>query len=87
MSIEPSLAGVALAKAQRARGNIDTAEVELKAANATLERAIPAGNVAEIRRAHDRTQKAEEAVVKAGQELEVVEIALDVARGHASRLV
>ncbi len=81
MPMDPALADIARAKAQSAREKVDTAEVELKAANKTLERAIPKGNVEEIQTAHDRTQKAEAAVVEAGQELDVVEVVLDSARG------
>lgn len=85
MPIDPALADIAHAKAQSAREMVDTAEAELKAANKTLERAIPKGNVAEIQTAHDRTQKAEVAVVEAGQELDVVEVLLDAARGDGDR--
>ncbi len=85
MPIEPALADIAHAKAQRARAKVDTAEVELKAANETLERAIPKGNTREIQNAHDRTQKAEVAVIEAGHELDVVEVLLDSARGDGRR--
>lgn len=85
MPVDTTLADLAHAKAQSAR--VDTAEVELKAANKTLERAIPKGDVGEIQTAHDRTQKAEVAIVEAGQELDVVEVLLDSARGDGGREV
>jgi hypothetical protein len=80
-STDTTLADMAHAKAQRAKEMVDTAEAELKQANATLERAIPKGDVREIQDAHQSTQKAEKAVVEAGQELDVVEVLLDSARG------
>ena len=84
MPIEPALADIAHTKTQRAKEMVDTAEHELKAANKTLERAIPKGNVGEIQTAHARTQKAEVAVVEAGHELDVVEVLLDSARGDGA---
>jgi hypothetical protein len=80
-SPDTTLAEIAHAKAQRAKEMVDTAEAELKIANATLERAIPKGDVREIQDAHECTQKAEQAVVEAGHELDVVEVLLDSARG------
>lgn len=84
MPINSDIADIAHAKAQRARESVETAEEELKAANRTLEKAIPKGNVVEIETAHARTKKAEVAVVQAGHELDVVEVLLDSARGAAA---
>lgn len=63
-------------RARRARINVEHAEIKLKAANETLEAAIPQGDTAQIQVAHVETKLAEEAVVRASEDLEVVETLL-----------
>jgi hypothetical protein len=73
-----SINEVAKKRARRARVKVELAEEKLKAANETLERAIPQGDTEQIKVAHVETQQAEEAVAHATQDLEVVETLLDV---------
>ena len=73
MALTPeSFTAIAQRKAQSAQVHVQVAEEELKEANEQLEQAIPLGDTEEIRVAHEHTQEAERAVIKASEELEVV---------------
>lgn len=84
-----SLASAARRRVQLAQAHVGIAHEQLGLANSELEEAIPSGNVERIRGAHERTQRAEEAVFQATGELEVAgellaEDAQAPARGEAS---
>src|SRR4051812_40664772 len=72
-----SITEAAKARAHRALVNVEVAEAQLKSANETLEKAIPEGDIDEIKDAHADTQQAEEAVAHANEDLQVVETLLD----------
>ncbi len=78
MALTPqSIAGTARRKAQRARKNVQAAEVELVAANEALKEALPRRDVEAIAEAAERTVVAEEEVRQAAHELDVVDQLLD----------
>lgn len=67
-----SLATAARRRAERAHGHVEEARQELAKANEELDSAIPSGDTDRIRQAHERTQCAEQAVVEASDDLDVV---------------
>ena len=78
--IDNPLTRAAKSKAASAKDKAREAESELVAANADLSDAIEESS-AKVKRAHCRTQIAEQAVAEAAHEMEVVEVLLDVAQG------
>lgn len=72
-----------LKRTRRARVDVELAEERLKVANEKLEKAIPRGDTRKIQGAHEDTVRAEEAVARANDELQVVETLLEVKAGDA----
>jgi hypothetical protein len=84
-----SMTEAAKKRTHRARVNVEIAETQLKSANETLEKAIPAGDTEMIQSAHDDTLQAEDAIARANEDLQVVETLLeadtsDAQAGHPS---
>lgn len=76
-----SLTHAAKKRAASAREKAQRAEGELGAANEELKHAIEHHEVTGVKRAHERTQAAEQSVAEAAHEMEVVEVLLDAAEG------
>jgi hypothetical protein len=72
-----SIAGTVRRKARRARDNVAAAREELAAANETLKEALPRRDTEAIAEAAERTVVAEQEVIQAAHELDVVDELLD----------